>query len=300
MAQYEGSQQGVTWGSVHEGPFPLSASLAFLALDTLLYLALAYYLDAVLANGVGTARSPLFCLDAFRRPRARAAAAAASGSHTAAEARDDAPVVEPLAAPLSDRGVVVRSLRKEYPRGVAVEGLSLQLPPDAITCLLGSNGAGKTTTISMLTGLVHPTAGDATIDGRSLSAELRAIRTSIGVCQQVNTIWEELSPTQHLTLFGRLRGLSGGDLAAEVARALQRVGLQERASVRAGALSGGQKRKLCLAVALLGGSRTLFLDEPTSGMDPHSRRAIWALLREQRQGRTVVLTTHFLDEAMRS
>ncbi|EOD16726.1 ATP-binding cassette transporter [Emiliania huxleyi CCMP1516] len=266
MAQYEGSQQGVTWGSVHEGPFPLSASLAFLALDTLLYLALAYYLDAVLANG----------------------------------ARDDAPVVEPLAAPLSDRGVVVRSLRKEYPRGVAVEGLSLQLPPDAITCLLGSNGAGKTTTISMLTGLVPPTAGDATIDGRSLSAELRAIRTSIGVCQQVNTIWEELSPTQHLTLFGRLRGLSGGDLAAEVARALQRVGLQERASVRAGALSGGQKRKLCLAVALLGGSRTLFLDEPTSGMDPHSRRAIWALLREQRQGRTVVLTTHFLDEAMRS
>ena len=113
----------------------------------------------------------------------------------------------------------------------------------------------------------------------------------------MNVIFDSLTPTQHLHLYGALKGLSGTALRAATDDMLEHVKLSERAHTAAGSLSGGQKRKLCLGISLMGGSKTIFLDEPTSGMDPHSRRAIWQLLREQREGRTIVLTTHFLDEA---
>ena len=114
---------------------------------------------------------------------------------------------------------------------------------------------------------------------------------------QLNTIFGPLTPVQHLELYGRLKGLSGARLATAIEQLLTYVMLQEKRLTAARNLSGGQKRKLCLAISLIGNARTVFLDEPTSGMDPHSRRSIWALLREQREGRTIVLTTHFLDEA---
>lgn len=298
MAQYEGSQQGVHWSNIHDGAFPFSRVLLLLFIDTLLYLALAWYLDAVVPGEFGTARHPLFCFSlSFWRGQPSAPPARHTESGAVTPLQHGGAVVEPLHEATGGRGVSMHGLRKEYPRGVAVEGLDLQLPCGVITSLLGGNGAGKTTTISMLNGLVRPSAGDATIDGQSILTQMQAIRTSIGVCQQVNTIWPALTPVQHLRLFGKLRGMTGDELGSAVADALARVGLESRADVPAGSLSGGQKRKLCLAIAVLGGSRTLFLDEPTSGMDPHSRRAIWALLRQMRVGRTVVLTTHFLDEA---
>ena len=126
---------------------------------------------------------------------------------------------------------------------------------------------------------------------------MRTIRESLGVCPQQNVLFEPLSPTLHLRLFGALKGLRGAELHKAIDALLQMVMLSERAHVKSAVLSGGQKRKLCLAISLIGGSSTLFLDEPTSGMDPHSRRSIWQLLRAQREGRTLVLTTHFLDEA---
>ena len=101
-----------------------------------------------------------------------------------------------------------------------------------------------------------------------------------------------MTPVQHLQLYGALKGLSGAGLARSVDTLLSQVGLAEKRATAAAALSGGQKRKLCLAIALIGQARTIFLDEPTSGMDPHSRRSIWALLRTQRTGRTIILTTH--------
>jgi ABC-type Na+ transport system ATPase subunit NatA len=298
MAQYEGSQQGVHWSNIHDGAFPFSRVLFLLFIDTLLYLALAWYLDAVVPGEFGTARHPLFCFSpAYWRgqPSTRGGGQAEAGAATPLQ-RDGA-VVEPLVESTNGRGVCMYGLHKEYPKGVALDSLTLQLPCGSITSLLGGNGAGKTTAISMLNGLVRPSAGNATIDGKSILTQMQAIRTSLGVCQQVNTIWPGLTPVQHLRLFGKLRGATGEELDSAVSAALASVGLEARADVPAASLSGGQKRKLCLAIAVLGGSRTLFLDEPTSGMDPHSRRAIWALLRQLREGRTVVLTTHFLDEA---
>ena len=198
-------------------------------------------------------------------------------------------------------GVCIQRLKKVFSsgpnNGVAVAGLELSMRPGQITSLLGANGAGKTTTISMLTGLLPPTSGDAWIGAQSIRTGMRAIRTSLGVCPQQNVLFTTLSPHEHLTLHGELKGIWGGRLASAIDEILALVGLTERANVPSAALSGGQKRKLCLAIALLGGPETCFLDEPTSGMDPHSRRSIWALLRAQREGRTIVLTTHFLDEA---
>ncbi|EOD11209.1 hypothetical protein EMIHUDRAFT_431238 [Emiliania huxleyi CCMP1516] len=166
-----------------------------------------------------------------------------------------------------------------------------------ITALLGANGAGKTTTISMLTGLVEPDAGDATIGGLSIRSEMEAIRGALGVCPQDNVLYDLLTAREHLELFTALRSGGGGGRAA-VDSLLARASLAAKArkswssvAVNGWSLSSSGPRHPA------GGARTLFLDEPTSGMDPHSRRAIWALLREVRRGRTVVLTTHFLDEA---
>ena len=124
------------------------------------------------------------------------------------------------------------------------------------------------------------------------------IRQSLGVCPQVNTTFGTLTPAQHLRMFAALKGFRDEVLSAAVDDTLEKIGLSERRNTPARRLSGGQKRKLCLGIALIGQSRTVFLDEPTASMDPHSRRTVWQLLREQREGRTLVLTTHFLDEVI--
>ena len=310
MSKYEGSQQGVTWANISDGPFPMSATLGLLAFDVVFYAGLAWYLDQVVPSEYGIQRKPWFVLmpgywlgDATRNELAPLGAplpAAADGE------RPPPPLAIERLEPLDAAGIEgqrhggavrTRGLRKVYPRGVAVHGLDLEMRSGQITALLGSNGAGKTTTISMLTGLIPPDAGDAHIDGRSILTSMPEIRASIGVCPQQNVLFDVLTVQQHLEMYGALKGLSGHAASDAISELLERMSMTHRRHARSKALSGGQKRKLCLAIALIGRSRTLFLDEPTSGMDPHSRRAIWALLREQRDGRTTILTTHFLDEA---
>ena len=331
LSMYEGSEQGVSWATMWEGEWPVGSAMLMLGLDIVLYVALAWYFDQVVPTEFGLQRKPWFLLTPAywrggngggppRRTRVRVAGGALldppghgsrsdgddDGTPRVSDGDDDstkaaaAVVVEPLAelAPEeAGHGVRTYRLRKVFPRGVAVQGLDLDMRRGAITALLGANGAGKTTTISMLTGLIAPDGGDATVDGVSIRSGMRAIRRALGVCPQLNTLFGEMTPVQHLQLYGALRGLSGARLSHSVDTLLEQVGLAEKRETRADALSGGQKRKLCLAISLTGSSTTVFLDEPTSGMDPHSRRAIWALLRSYREGRTVVLTTHFLDEA---
>ena len=142
--------------------------------------------------------------------------------------------------------------------------------------------------------MVEPTSGDAVVAGHRLSDGIQAIREVIGVCPQHDVLWLELTVWEHLLIYAQLRGV-----AAFTERALemmQQVGLYEKKQTRAGALSGGQKRKLSLCLALIGNPPVVFLDEPTSGMDPYSRRATWNIIRGAREGRVVVLTTHFMDE----
>ena len=298
MAKYEGTQVGITAKNFATagGGFSVANSIAILFFDIWLWLFIAWYFDQVLPSDYGLQQRPWFlCSPSYwfgkkNEPLALRALIADDANRPLA--------VEPMDEPMGARGVVVQGLRKVWPpRRVAVESLDMEMRSGQITSLLGANGAGKTTTISMLTGLMPPTSGNATVDGLSITSHMTTIRYSLGVCPQQNVLFDQLTPVQHLSLYGAIKGLEGAALRETIDLLISKVMLSERKDVQARNLSGGQKRKLCLAISLIGGAKTIFLDEPTSGMDPHSRRSIWALLREQREGRTIVLTTHFLDEA---
>ncbi|KAG6967554.1 hypothetical protein JG688_00006265 [Phytophthora aleatoria] len=201
----------------------------------------------------------------------------------------------------SGEALVIRDIKKEFavPGGVkyAVRGVSLAMYKDQITCLLGHNGAGKTTLISMLTGMIAPSSGDASFRGLSLMNDMGEIRQSLGLCFQHDVLYSELTVEEHLLFYGRVKGYRGAALREEVNTKITEVGLTEKRRVFAGSLSGGMKRKLSVAICLLGDSSLVFLDEPTSGMDPYSRRSTWEILLNNRANRVMVLTTHFMDEA---
>ncbi|KAG6960403.1 hypothetical protein JG688_00009613 [Phytophthora aleatoria] len=215
--------------------------------------------------------------------------------------------VEPVNAVLSEQErkgtcLQIRGLRKEFSSDggevkVAVQGLNLTLYAGQISALLGHNGAGKTTTISMLTGLIPPTSGDATLYGRSVRADFNELRQIMGICPQHDVLFNELTVEEHLLLFGTMKHIPLVSLKEQVERMIREVGLVEKRKVAARNLSGGQKRKLSVALAFMGDSKLVFLDEPTSGMDPYSRRFTWNLLQRNRDDRVIVLTTHFMDEA---
>ncbi|GMF39712.1 unnamed protein product [Phytophthora lilii] len=168
-----------------------------------------------------------------------------------------------LGDPGHQKGIVVPGKIKR-----AVRGVSLVMYKDQITCLLGHNGAGKTTPISMLTGMIAPSAGDASFRGLSLVHDMAEIRQSLGLCFQHDVPYSELTVKEHLLFYGRVKGYRGKALREEVNTKITEVGLTEKRHVFAGSLSGGMKRKLSVAICLLGDSSLVFLDERTSGMDP--------------------------------
>ncbi|KAL9284230.1 ABC transporter A family member 9 [Arabidopsis thaliana] len=180
----------------------------------------------------------------------------------------------------------------------AVKGLWMNIAKDQLFCLLGPNGAGKTTTISCLTGINPVTGGDALIYGDSIrsSVGISNIRKMIGVCPQFDILWDALSSEQHLHLFASIKGLPPASIKS-VGR-LKNLKVQRGAAkVRAGSYSGGMKRRLSVAVALIGDPKLVFLDEPTTGMDPITRRHVWDIIQESKKGRAIILTTHSMEEA---
>jgi ABC-2 type transport system ATP-binding protein len=189
--------------------------------------------------------------------------------------------------------VAVRDLRKSYGALEAVRGISLAIGAGECFGLLGPNGAGKTTTVEILEGLLRPTSGEAEVLGRRWGRDDREIRERLGVCLQQTVLAEKLEVGETVTLF-RAFFRSGRD-PRDVIR---EVGLQDKARARVGTLSGGQKQRLAVACALVGDPELLFLDEPTTGLDPQSRRQVWDIVDGfKKRGRTVVLTTHYMDEA---
>lgn len=169
---------------------------------------------------------------------------------------------------------------------VAVDGLDLVSHKNQVLCLLGPNGSGKTTTLDMLAGVQAPTSG---------SIMLNALPTQLGVCPQKNVLWNHLTVREHLDIWNILKG--GVEDAASIDRLIEKCDLASKKNAQAKTLSGGMKRKLQLACMLIGGSNICLLDEVTSGLDPLSRRAIWNVILSERSHRTMILTTHFLDEA---
>ena len=189
-----------------------------------------------------------------------------------------------------------RGLRKTYEGKVeAVRGLDLEIQAGECFGLLGPNGAGKTTTIEILEGLLAPTAGEVTILGRTWRAHQRELRELLGISLQETRFSEKLSVEETLQLFA-----SFYRRPRSVDEVMRQMELTEKASSWVGKLSGGQKQRLAVATALVGNPQILFLDEPTTGLDPQSRRQLWEIVRAfQRGGGTVLLTTHYMDEAER-
>ena len=201
----------------------------------------------------------------------------------------------------SDRLIIeARNLVHRYGDLTAVDDLSFEIRRGEIFGLLGPNGAGKSTTISILSCLMEPTAGRATIDGAEVSPEAGAIKRRIGLAPQDLAIYEELSGRENLRFFGRLYGLSGRHLKERIEATLELVGLRDRGNDQASKYSGGMKRRLNLAAGLLHEPEILVLDEPTVGVDPQSRNHIFENVeRLNAAGVTVIYTTHYMEEAQR-
>lgn len=194
--------------------------------------------------------------------------------------------------------IEVNNLRKTYGEIEAVKGVSFAVRQGEIFSLLGPNGAGKTTTLSMLSCLLAPTAGDATVAGYSVRREPLKVKASIGVVPQEVALYGELSARENLVFWARMYGLSGARLADRVAAGLALAGLEERARHKVNTFSGGMKRRLNIAASLLHEPAALYMDEPTVGIDPQSRRRILDTVRElNAAGMTVLYTTHYMEEA---
>jgi lipooligosaccharide transport system ATP-binding protein len=196
--------------------------------------------------------------------------------------------------------LVARGIRKSYGGNEVVSGLDLELQKGECYGLLGPNGAGKTTTLRMLLGLTHPDAGEITLLGHPVPQAAREGRIRVGVVPQVDNLDPDFTVRENLVVYGRYFGLGPQEMERRLPRLLEFATLESRANSRIQELSGGMKRRLVLARALVNDPDLIFLDEPTTGLDPQARHQMWERLRLLlRQGKTILLTTHFMDEAER-
>lgn len=191
-----------------------------------------------------------------------------------------------------------KNLKKKYGNLEAVKGISFAIEPGEIFSLLGPNGAGKTTTISMLSTLLAPGSGDAFIGGFSICEKPMEVRRLIGVVPQEIALYDTLNGRENLFFWGRMYGMGGNTLKKRVDEVLEQIGLTDKAKARVQTYSGGMKRRLNIGVGLLHRPQIIFMDEPTVGIDPQSRRNILDAVKElNRQGMTVLYTTHYMEEA---
>ncbi|CAO2641510.1 ATP-binding cassette sub-family A member 7 [Lemmus lemmus] len=298
LALLEEQGDGAQWHNLSRGPaegvFSLAQVSAFLLLDAAIYGLALWYLETVYPGQYGMPEPWNF---PFRRSY-WCGPGPPQGS-VSAPAPQDAKVLVEEPPPDLTPGVSIRGLKKHFhgcPQP-ALRGLSLDFYQGHITAFLGHNGAGKTTTLSILSGLFPPSGGSASILGYDVQTNMAAIRPHLGICPQYNVLFDMLTVAEHVWFYGRLRGVRAAALGPEQERLIQDVGLTPKQDTQTRHLSGGMQRKLSVAIAFVGGSRVVILDEPTAGVDPTSRRGIWELLLKYREGRTLILSTHHLDEA---
>jgi ABC-2 type transport system ATP-binding protein len=194
--------------------------------------------------------------------------------------------------------IEVKNLRKAFGEIHAVAGVNFEVKKGEIFSLLGPNGAGKTTTLSMLSCLLHPDEGDAVVLGHSIRKDAMGVKSVLGVVPQEIALYEDLSARENMIFWGKMYGLRGSTLKTRVDEVLEVIGLTDRARHRVGKYSGGMKRRVNIGVALLHKPRVIYMDEPTVGIDPQSRRSILdSVVALKDQGMTVLYTTHYMEEA---
>ncbi|XP_026873152.2 phospholipid-transporting ATPase ABCA1 isoform X2 [Electrophorus electricus] len=300
ISQYEEQGVGIQWFNLRSSPtegdqYSFTTSAIMLYVDAFIYGVATWYIEAVFPGQYGIPRPWYFI---FQMNYWRGAPLE-EGLHIppAPQKQPDNQIeAEPSNLIL---GVAVHNLVKIYKKGakLAVNHLSLNFYEGQITSFLGHNGAGKTTTMSILTGLFPPTAGTVYIKGMDIRTDMNAIRRTLGVCPQHNILFDILTVEEHVWFYGRMKGMSSIEVKEEMTSLLEDVGLLHKRHEQTRNLSGGMQRKLSVAIAFIGGSKVVVLDEPTAGVDPYSRRGIWDLLLKYRKERTIILSTHYMDEA---
>ncbi|XP_068460547.1 ATP-binding cassette sub-family A member 2 isoform X2 [Clinocottus analis] len=320
FALYEVAGVGIQWRTISQSPvegddFNLGLSMMMLIIDAAVYGVLTWYIEAVHPGMYGLPRPWYFPLQrsywsgsgrvetwdwpwcgggAARLSVMEEDQACAMDQRRSEEMRG----IEEEPSHLS-LVVCIDKLTKVYKTGskLALNKLSLNLHENQVVSFLGHNGAGKTTTMSILTGLFPPTSGSATIYGHDIRTEMERIRQNLGMCPQHNVLFDKLSVEEHLWFYSRLKGMAEEDIRKEMDKMIVDLELSNKRHCLVQTLSGGMKRKLSVAIAFVGGSRAVILDEPTAGVDPYARRAIWDLILKYKQGRTILLSTHHMDEA---
>ncbi|XP_056152954.1 ATP-binding cassette sub-family A member 2 [Lampris incognitus] len=320
FALYEVAGVGIQWRTISQSPvegddFNLGLSMMMLIIDASVYGVLTWYIEAVHPGMYGLPRPWYFplqksywcgsgrvetwdwpwCSGGTARLSVMEEDQACAMEHRRSEEMRGIEE-EPSHLPLV---VCIDKLTKVYKTGskLALNKLSLNLHENQVVSFLGHNGAGKTTTMSILTGLFPPTSGSATIYGHDIRTEMERIRQNLGMCPQHNVLFDKLSVEEHLWFYSRLKGMAEEDIRKEMDKMIVDLELSNKRHSLVQTLSGGMKRKLSVAIAFIGGSRAVILDEPTAGVDPYARRAIWDLILKYKQGRTILLSTHHMDEA---
>ncbi|CAH1794818.1 unnamed protein product [Owenia fusiformis] len=308
IGMFEGTGSGVQWSNLSVGvsvddSFTMLQVWLMLLIDCVLYGAIAWYVEAVFPGEYGVPQRWYFPFTKTYWCGGKSMMNEESSEYT--------PLLhgtEQNSAYFEDNpvgikaGIQIRNLRKVFKEGtkkehVAVAGMTLDMFEGQITALLGHNGAGKTTTMSMLTGFIPVTSGMANVSDYDITTNIDGVRSSLGICPQHDVLFDTLTVDEHLRFFAKLKGCKASALDQEVNTMIQSIGLTSKQHELAKTLSGGQKRKLSMGIALIAGSKVVILDEPTSGMDPDARRHAWDILQSHRAGRTLLLTTHFMDEA---
>uniref|UniRef100_H2YX22 ABC transporter domain-containing protein n=1 Tax=Ciona savignyi TaxID=51511 RepID=H2YX22_CIOSA len=309
ISQYEMSGDGIQFSNWNTSPDPSDhmnflLSMLMMLVDAAIYLILTWYIEAVFPGQYGVPRPWNFFLQ--RSYWCGSTDDLRSNESYSAYNQDDPSIkleTEPshLKLGVSMHNLSKKKIHKIFSSNgkVAVDGLSLNFYENQITAFLGHNGAGKTTTMSMLTGLFPPSGGTASIYKKDIQTDMDSIRHELGFCPQHNVLFGDLTVLEHLQLYAGLKGSSSGKTQSEseTNNMLQDVGLPHKKHEMTRHLSGGMKRKLSVAIAFVGGSKCVVLDEPTAGVDPYARRGIWDLLLHYKQNRTIVLSTHHMDEA---
>ncbi|NXF30460.1 ABCAA protein, partial [Nyctibius bracteatus] len=295
---------GFSFSNLMEESYFLFSTYIMLVFDSVLYLLLAMYFDKVLPGKYGTPDPPFFCLKPSYWMRSRRGST--REMPRTAGSPEDLPEddVEPVPSEFMGKEAIrINNVKKAYKkkdkRTEALRGLSLNIYEGQITALLGHSGAGKTTLLNVLSGLTLPSEGSATIYNYQLSdiGDREEIKEMIGICPQFNIQFEVLTVKENLKTFAEIKGIKSKEVEREVQNILELLDIKDIQDTQAEKLSGGQKRKLSIGIAMLGNPQVLFLDEPTAGLDPLSRHHVWNLLKEHRAGRVILFSTQFMDEA---
>ncbi|KAK0688984.1 ABCAA protein, partial [Pygoscelis papua] len=295
---------GFSFSNLMEESYFLFSTYIMLVFDSVLYMLLAMYFDKVLPGKYGIPDPPFFCLKPSYWVRSRRGSTREMPRTAVSPEEllnDD---IEPVPPEFMGKEAIrLNNIKKAYKKKdkktEALRGLSLNIYEGQITALLGHSGAGKTTLLNVLSGLTLPSEGSATIYNYKLSeiGDREAIREMIGICPQFNTQFEVLTVKENLKTFAEIKGIKSKEVEREVQNILELLDISNIQDTQAEKLSGGQKRKLSIGIAMLGNPQVLFLDEPTAGLDPLSRHQVWSLLKEHRAGRVILFSTQFMDEA---